>query len=522
MLLFVVFMVAVWLRMQVGAIGGTEQPMDLMFINATTRASHFPPQDPWLSGHTVAYYYFGYLIVAMVGRMAGTAPEVSYNLGIATIATLALVGASGIAYNLIRMHEAAVEPGSGDRARLMILRATAIAPLRSLSRRRRCHRARLHPPLLPRPCSWHSGRGARCPRSSWRSAPAWNQLPAPAMTATPTAAAMPQRPPALTLLPWPRRTGRAVAPGAAGLNLSPDLRASFAGFWRIARAPIFGLTAGLMLVIMGNLVGVLQFMSAYGIGSRRFFQWVDVQGLTTGISRHSWYPSDFFGFFNASRIYPLDHNDGRVITEFPMFSFILGDLHPHVMALPFVLLASALRSRCSAARSRSISRSGSSGRLRWSRPASLSAGSRSSTHGTSRRSTFVVVAAAAVSNFVRVRALTLDLLRAGGVVRAAAALARRSCCICRSTSSFTSQANGIGAVVSSQSVTVPGDAAGARASCSGGRSSPSSLPFVFAACSPRASASRCLRVGARIVPSLLVLLGWVLVFAYERRWAAAS
>ena len=109
-LLFVVFMVAVWLRMQVGAIGGTEQPMDLMFINATTRASHFPPQDPWLSGHTVAYYYFGYLIVAMVGRMAGTAPEVSYNLGIAAIATLALVGASGIAYNLIRMHEAAVEP----------------------------------------------------------------------------------------------------------------------------------------------------------------------------------------------------------------------------------------------------------------------------------------------------------------------------------------------------------------------------------------------------------------------------
>src|SRR5439155_346292 len=32
---------------------------------------------------------------------------------------------------------------------------------------------------------------------------------------------------------------------------------------------------------------------------------------------------------------------GRVITEFPMFSFLLGDMHPHVMALPFVLLAVA-------------------------------------------------------------------------------------------------------------------------------------------------------------------------------------
>ena len=64
---FVVFVTAVWLRSHVGDIGGTEQPMDLMFLNAATRADHFPPKDPWLSGHTVAYYYFGYLLVAMIG-----------------------------------------------------------------------------------------------------------------------------------------------------------------------------------------------------------------------------------------------------------------------------------------------------------------------------------------------------------------------------------------------------------------------------------------------------------------------
>ena len=33
----------------------------------------------------------------------------------------------------------------------------------------------------------------------------------------------------------------------------------------------------------------------------------------------------------------------EVIDEFPFFSFLLGDMHPHVLALPFVLLAVAWR-----------------------------------------------------------------------------------------------------------------------------------------------------------------------------------
>ncbi len=32
-------------------------------------------------------------------------------------------------------------------------------------------------------------------------------------------------------------------------------------------------------------------------------------------------------------------NPSQMITEFPLFSFILGDIHPHVLALPTVLLA---------------------------------------------------------------------------------------------------------------------------------------------------------------------------------------
>jgi len=241
-LLFAVFAIAVSLRSTVGQISGTEQPMDLMLLNATIRAEHFPPQDPWLSGQTVAYYYFGFLIVGVVTQLAGVPADVGYNLGLAMIAALALVGAFGIVYNLVQMRERSLlrdKPGT--------MPATKVAPLR-----------------LP-------------------------------------------------------------ALGAVG--------------WK---APVFGFAGALMLVVMGNLAWVFVFASAYGIGSTGFYDWVDISGLTANEPRNGWYPSDFFGFFNASRIYPINSDDYRVITEFPMFSFLLGDLHPHVMALPFVLLVVAL------------------------------------------------------------------------------------------------------------------------------------------------------------------------------------
>jgi YYY domain-containing protein len=81
---------------------GTEKPMDLMLLQTTTHAAMYPPQDLWLAGHTVNYYYFGYLFLSVLGRMAGTSVLVSYNLSLALIFGLALAGAYSISYNLIR------------------------------------------------------------------------------------------------------------------------------------------------------------------------------------------------------------------------------------------------------------------------------------------------------------------------------------------------------------------------------------------------------------------------------------
>ena len=49
--------------------------------------------------------------------------------------------------------------------------------------------------------------------------------------------------------------------------------------------------------------------------------------------------------WNASRVINREAVNGipdTTINEFPAFSFILGDLHPHVMALPFVVVATSL------------------------------------------------------------------------------------------------------------------------------------------------------------------------------------
>jgi YYY domain-containing protein len=399
-LFLAVFFAAVWLRSMVGQIAGTEQPMDLMFINATLRADHFPPRDPWLSGHDVAYYYFGYLMVMMVGRLAGVAADVSYNIGLAMIATMSLVGAAGLVCNLVQMRESA-EPAKAAR------------------------------------------------RFNWRP-------------------------------------------------------------------PVFGVAGGLMLVVMGNLVWVFMFSSAYGIGGKSLYDFVDVSGLTPDVVRHAWYPSPFFGFFNASRIYPINHQDFRVITEFPMFSFLLGDLHPHVMALPFVLLVVGAAI--------SLYRSPEPLDITFwlQRPLALVAsamllgGLAFINTWDIAALTFVVVLTAFVSNFVRVRALTLDLFVQ--IVSFAAPLVLLALLMYAPfliSIAGNSQADGIGAVVSSQGVPVPATRP-FHLLLFWGPLFTLVLPFVVA----RILAQR-VRVTGRVAafaaaPGALVVVGWLLLFLFQK------
>src|SRR5205814_1400907 len=106
------------------------------------------------------------------------------------------------------------------------------------------------------------------------------------------------------------------------LALTATAAYAFAGtLWAAARAALgecaprggpvaAGLTAVALVALLGNLAGVRT--------------WI-----------HAANPPHDYAWFEPSRVVP------GTINEFPTFSFVLGDLHAHVLALPFTLLALA-------------------------------------------------------------------------------------------------------------------------------------------------------------------------------------
>jgi len=82
---------------------GTEKPMEFMFINSILRSPKFPPQDAWLSGHAISYYYFGYFLIATLARITNTPSPIAFNLGISLLFAMTGVASLGVVMNLIAL-----------------------------------------------------------------------------------------------------------------------------------------------------------------------------------------------------------------------------------------------------------------------------------------------------------------------------------------------------------------------------------------------------------------------------------
>ncbi len=85
-----------------------EKPMEFSFINAIYRATAFPPEDPWISGRPINYYYYGYVVYALLGRLLAIPPEYMFNLGVTTVPALLGLGVFGLIYNICRSWKAGV------------------------------------------------------------------------------------------------------------------------------------------------------------------------------------------------------------------------------------------------------------------------------------------------------------------------------------------------------------------------------------------------------------------------------
>ena len=231
---------------------GTEKPMELAFINAILRSPEFPPHDPWLSGYAISYYYFGYVMTAMIAKLTGTPGSVAFNMAISQTFALSAVAAFGILYNMLEA-------------------------------------------IKSKSSSHQFGK-------------------------------------------------------------SDNLLLSLLG-------PVF-------VLIVSNLEGFLEVLHARGLFWQRgedgqlsstFWQWLDMKELSLPPAQpFSWIPTRYLWWWRASRVvqdYDLAGNWREVIDEFPFFSYLLGDLHPHVLVMPFAMLAVGL---CL-----NVYLGGGVGRMRW-------------------------------------------------------------------------------------------------------------------------------------------------------------
>jgi YYY domain-containing protein len=114
-------------------------------------------------------------------------------------------------------------------------------------------------------------------------------------------------------------------------------------------AIIFALIAAVALPIAGNLEIAAEVLYANGIGSPETWEWLDIRDLNEPLNTSSEprYETSQWWWWRSSRVIHEYSLSGREeaglepIAEFPGFSFVLGDLHSHVISLPFAFLSLA-------------------------------------------------------------------------------------------------------------------------------------------------------------------------------------
>lgn len=282
-LFLLAFVAMAFIRANNPDLTGTEKPMEMAFINAIIHSPTFPPHDPWLSGYAISYYYFGYVMTAMLAEITGTVGSVAFNLMISLIFALSSIGAYGLVYNLLQAYWATNTPKETPPT---VHRLGSIVG------------ALLTPIFLLVMGNWEALLDVLHKRGiGWTGNPGdvnfWTRL----------------------------GVGYPVAEG----TFAPYNFWTWLNIIELKDKP------------QPPMGGVFE----------RLAGWWASDGFN-GLGKwftEAFMPDRYIWWWRASRVvtdYDLKGVNFEIIDEFPAFSYILGDLHPHVLALPFGLLAAAL------------------------------------------------------------------------------------------------------------------------------------------------------------------------------------
>ena len=90
-----------WIRSYGPDIRINEMFMDEGFLAAIMRSPHFPPNDMWLSGYPINYYYYAHYTIAVLAKLLGQPSYVAFNTGISTFFGLTAVSLLGVTCNIV-------------------------------------------------------------------------------------------------------------------------------------------------------------------------------------------------------------------------------------------------------------------------------------------------------------------------------------------------------------------------------------------------------------------------------------
>jgi uncharacterized membrane protein len=90
-----------WIRSYGPDIRSFEMFMDEGFLAAIMRSPHFPPNDMWLSGYSINYYYYAHFTIATLAKFLGQPPSIAFNTGICIFFGLTAVNLFGVTCNIV-------------------------------------------------------------------------------------------------------------------------------------------------------------------------------------------------------------------------------------------------------------------------------------------------------------------------------------------------------------------------------------------------------------------------------------